>query len=456
MNSKRLKLDETLCHSPVEISTKKFLDINDDCILAIFERLSLKELGGMTDVCKRFKELAENVFRRKYPENVSEKFYRIYRNTYGDIGLYPPEYGLLSIHNYVKFFWQCMENMDIADAYNRGDIRCLIDYIQSHWSKNLKKIRFRYSYIHGELGDSIKNVLEHIEAVEFIFCFNGTKFYDTILRHCHNVKSLVLQDHGGNQIDDVLGSKYPKLEQFELDYDGHLNSDLLKTFLLLNPNIKSLVWYIYDRGVNLSESIKCIVDHAFNFEKMDFVLKKTSRSKNPCEGVIHMCGHKLFKKLSLEVCSGERPLELIKLASLSLEELDYGKTPFRILIPEIKSLPNLRVLKAYITSLDDEFNYQINLTEKDFPKLEELELSFYGPIPEDQIREFVRNVVNLKKITIGTVYYPERRNKLNFSIAKMNFERQRLPDACELTIHLGKGCRKTEFGTSRLVKIVFD
>lgn len=422
MNSKRQKIEEPLSDLLVKKSTIELIDLNDYCLFDIFKWLPLNEFCVISETCQRIQKVATKYFTRKYPEKVSGQV-TITRKM-GQIDTTPKE-------NYVKAFSHCFENIEICDLDDDVEDNELVAFIQSHCNEHLKKVRFEYGYIHASFGHFLKNILENVETVEICFCFQGTNFYEDFLKHCKNLKCLVLKDHGRNPIDDTLFGKYLKLEHFECDYNGSLKVETLKSFLITNRTIKSSVWNFYDRDSNPIEYMKCVVENAINTEKAILTLHYQWFS-----GVITMCGFRLFKRLTFSNCEEETLNQLLKVTESSLEEFYYGKTSLRFLVPKVRSLPNLKVLECRL--IDCAFGFKLNLSPKDFPKLEILRLSFYGPMPHDTIAQFVRFTVNLKEIALDLHLH----ELLDLDIAILNSERKRLPGACALTISSYQGRSK--------------
>lgn len=53
-------------HNPYASNATKFYDLNDDCVLEIFQKLSVLDLCAIRYTCKRFDALAEYFFKMVY------------------------------------------------------------------------------------------------------------------------------------------------------------------------------------------------------------------------------------------------------------------------------------------------------------------------------------------------------------------------------------------------------
>lgn len=53
-------------HNPYASNATKFYDLNDDCVLEIFQRLTVLDLCAIRSTCKRFDALAEYFFTMVY------------------------------------------------------------------------------------------------------------------------------------------------------------------------------------------------------------------------------------------------------------------------------------------------------------------------------------------------------------------------------------------------------
>lgn len=435
MNPKRRKIEEPLSGLLVKKEIV-LLDLNDNCIFKIFNWLALKDLGVLCQTCEHLRKLATNFFKQRYTEKVHGKF-SIERTEWRG------EWKTRMTSDGVDSFTHCIQNMEICDMYNGVDNNDLIPFIRSHCGESLKTIKFHSGYICPSFGQFIKDILKNVETISFSFCLRGTNFYDSVLQHCENMKRLILKDHGRSPIEDILSRKYSKLEHFECHYDGDFKVEALKDFLLKNPNIKSFHWEFYYRSTDPIEYIKCIADNANNIEEAKFYLHSSLAIS------IVMCGSKQFKRLRFCIADEEKLNQFLAISSPSLEELYYGKTKLCSVIPHVKSLSNLKLLRFMICGN----KYQMRLSEKDFPKLEELRLSFYGPIPSGIIDQFVLQTVNLKTIRLEQSLN-DHDVKTVFDIAMWNAERKRLPGACALTVFVSKSCKNIKLNARyKFVKI---
>lgn len=73
-------------HNPYVSNATRLYDLNDDCILEIFQRLTILDLCAVRNTCKRFDALAEYFFKMVYKTlNFSN------RNIKGEMALHNSE-----------------------------------------------------------------------------------------------------------------------------------------------------------------------------------------------------------------------------------------------------------------------------------------------------------------------------------------------------------------------------
>lgn len=99
-----------------------FSALADDCILHVFDRVSLDDLCHMSVTSKKFKKLAEKQFERRYPELVTET----YRIDQGEV----EKIAFRETENHLKYFNQKLECVTIGFRRKTLDERQLTDFFR--------------------------------------------------------------------------------------------------------------------------------------------------------------------------------------------------------------------------------------------------------------------------------------------------------------------------------------
>lgn len=242
METKRFKLneqsnDDRLADPKCEM---ELMNLNDDCLLEIFQRLPLIDLCRMSEVCNRLKKLTSNCFKRKYPKLVFDEM-GIERNTDGNkIG----EIVLQPRSKHVKYFSQVMANVKICFPSER-DVD-MVRYIRDK-CQNLKRIIFDGGSLLQSYGDDLKDVLKSVETIVFMQSVSQASYFDEILKHCPRIKHLILHEtHGGNKMNEILLGKYSTLQHLKHIHEGTINVDNLNVFFQQNPNVTMVTLYFCD------------------------------------------------------------------------------------------------------------------------------------------------------------------------------------------------------------------
>lgn len=117
LEAKRIKIEES---SP-PAREMQFMDLNDDCIFEIFERLTQTDLCSMSFTCKRIQTLAFDQFERQYPE----QFITIETNEKDG------EILIDSNHNgqHVKYFSKFIQNVRLNGSWS--DTKQLFDFVKT-------------------------------------------------------------------------------------------------------------------------------------------------------------------------------------------------------------------------------------------------------------------------------------------------------------------------------------
>lgn len=446
MDAKRQKLS----HPTVDDKTTKFLEMNDDCIYKIFEYLDLDAICSMSEMCSRLKYLTTDYFQRKYADKLMHGL-RV-TTAYGQIQLQPNE-------QCAWIFSQCFDSVVFNLNHRRElDKVDLPAFIRKHCSEYLSSIVFQQMFLYQTLGDSIENVLQNVETVVFSECeLEGD--YHEILKHCHNLKYLMIDEKYGHKIENLLLETYPKLEQFSCRYYGRLLlTNNLKQFLRQHPNLKQLTWCFHARirePVLSDETWECvdmIVKNGISLQELFLSFDGLYDLETISEKLKELYDRNHFKRLELEFKfvndegykvtemmyrRGHHLTKLDSLQGLHLSDFsDFG----RYFLDTLCTMENLRILHLdAIVAIKKSILNSVAL--KGLSSLEELHVdTLYNT---NLVQNFVCQVKSLKVVSIVNCECSYSR----LEIPKLNLERKKL-GGCKLIIYLKFNPRKSRMNSS--------
>lgn len=290
MEVKRHKLND---YTSVILDTE-LMNLNDHCILEIFQRLPLINLCKMSETCVRLRILAGKCFISKYPQLVFEEM-KIGRK-FGKINFEPK-----LIH--VEFFSKMMPNLKVKFPSER-DV-AILQYIRAK-CKNLRQIIFDGGCLLRSYGNDLEDVLEKVETVAFLQSVSQTSYFVEILIHCPRIKQLILhENHGGNKLNEVLLNKYPTLQHLKHIHEGTIDLDNLNTFFKQNPNVTKFTLYFCDllegnNNDNVLELIRCIAKNGIHLAQLNLSFYGYYDWTTISNEIEILCKRTCFKQLELK------------------------------------------------------------------------------------------------------------------------------------------------------------
>lgn len=192
---KKLLIEDDLCPPPAEDSPSNILNVlNDDCLIEIFERISLMDLDSMADACKKFRDLGKRIitvrlskgetficdFESENPENWSNilmrshKFFLHYGPIIQSIDF---RFQLSKIENYDKhslLFYKSATLVNLITYFHNSS--CMLKKlnlqgfdIPLNWFQCLNEIFFRLDYLSVSYCDIDCNI-ELCENLTELYC----------------------------------------------------------------------------------------------------------------------------------------------------------------------------------------------------------------------------------------------------------------------------------------------
>lgn len=380
--------------------------LNDNCLEEVMEWLSLADLVSLSQTCKRMQMVASHYFGRKYPtKRMTVKMDR------QRIEYWPREM-------YVQRFREYFQNVAI-----RGRQPVVYRHVGNMCNKMPRKLRILEANNLTEIhGNCIEELLHHVEIVEFEECSFATEFFDCFLKHCHNLRQLVLKSFAECTRSGVknrwLLEKYPKLVHLNWSFDEAPPDELI-TFFHRNPNVRS-----FAAAKHPLEITKLISNAGFIFDELcldigfgvDLNMKQIFQSIEQ----LHVQGQfqrfQMIPTTSMFVAAKFPPMPYLEaiMANQVFEDV-------------IAAMISLKVL--YLDAIL--FRAEAEVLAQNLKNLEEI-YAYTDSV--DAIVPFVYHSAKLRKIYVNKTFLPRNMQKIN--LTKLSKERAKLANACPLSIYL--------------------
>lgn len=197
--------------------------LNVDCFDEIFGWLSLDDVYAFGQTCKRLQQIAGQYFHLQYSAASAGC---------ANNGIYIS--GLK-----VNGFSQFIKKVSIL-LYKIDDAR--FPYIEANCSQWLRQIHLMFVNLTDIKSDCVRRILSKVETLELNHCIIHGNIYERFLAFCPNVNRLYMRySDSSTDVQDLwLMQKYPNLKHLEwLKLADDTEVDLLSTFFMRNPNIRS-------------------------------------------------------------------------------------------------------------------------------------------------------------------------------------------------------------------------
>lgn len=402
-------------------TTKKMelLDLNDDCILAILERMPPSELCEISFTCKKLKEMADDVFQRKHSNGwintalASTNKYSKATDCTEKLAVEVSEYD----EKYLKYFGKFIKNVRYAGVLSSEPIA---EFLTSKCCKQLKSLDLHFylrdSEDRGVLWDGLNKII-------------GT-----------------LEHFGINQIDDYnndwMQLNFPALKSIEFD-SRQIDTQLAKDFgefLQRHQHIKEIT-------CTGAEMLRAVLNNVKHIEKLSFI----SLANETNEQLINDL-KKYFKQNPIKwfeyrfmLFSSDSPIStneielLIDLDAVQpINALDLGTCGEEEVLFRLKHLKQLYKLRIFYDCPAEVFETCCDKLSKEFPHLKDLRIRWCH---ESEFIElampFVKNSPNLEKLTFELD--DEDTYAYSNDLLKLNAVRLEVRDAKPMTIEISLG-----------------
>lgn len=409
--------------------------INDDCFEAIFKWVCATDLASFSQTCVRIQNLVKVYFGRIY----TNKRIEIARIN-GIVAV--RKYGeLKDVIRNVTFQGMTKQRLPkwMPKQSTHDDIDLLLYYTHTDCNKYPKLLRFENMLLEENEGKLIGEVLDRVEAVEFLNC-ESEEIYKHVLSRCANLKSLTVKQcafpDGWEVEARWLEQTYPSLDTLDILLDGTCDHRLLPVFTRRNPQIKKFA--CRSRLCSYLSKINNVMDAIIDLalEELFLTIGGDCDFRTVYVQLLEISSRQGFRRLSLEFGSADIKNIFIdninsltgldKLYALHLTNVDFAKD----LPTNINTLESLKELHL-INLANCEYSAKKFVTFT--PNLELLvarNSSYFTPSVVDFIQHFVGNLPKLKKI----ILVHDIGLRINQQLEFLNAKRQNLHGACTLSI----------------------
>lgn len=368
-----------------EPATLKFLDLNDDCLLELFDRCNNEGLVNLSETCKRLAALLKN----SYGFSEIDKQLSI---TLFESGKYSMT--LANIRKMLRLMGTHFSALDFDfRKFTRGSHGAIIQRYLKQVAKYCKsgtvqKLYFEVGFCQSNFISLLAPLFENLRELTLHVEEYGDNFDVDFGELCPNLKKLAVYCGGGNNLrwDIFLKKPFPMLETFYFDPIDEMTNEFF-TFFTLHPQIK----YLKSCG-NAS-----IPDH-----RLPALVERL-----PALVELRLCHlHDNYDPMShnLRALKNLQNLEKLQMAFQSFEDIQKTTDGAAEIITSISEFNNLRVL---ILDFYYEEGFALHLVNtclqsviglaKSLRNLEQFKLCGLK-LDEETVAEFVQHAKKLKEL----------------------------------------------------------
>lgn len=414
-------------NASVQQQSADILKLNIDCFEELFDYLPLEDLISVGHTCKRLCQVTGYILQQNH----------------SGINAYIEDDRLkLGQCDQAEYLVQFINHISINSAKN---FKYFLK-IQSKF-RQLRQIELSNVKIKMFQVKRMKRILNKLEYLRWYWCKINGNFHKTILASCPSLRHLCIdiEHYDYNSVigiaNDWFQQKYPAMEHFELLLLSD-TFDELKTFLELNPNIKT-----FSTSTDfLWENRDWILSS--NIQLNDLILLEGVLWRNDFNEFYNLLnqlhGRGFYKRLQIHYCAFKYYHPPLYVNGLIKLKIAYSLVDFnQIGLVNLNQLNELQIEGSdQITNLD---TITTDLTNLEYIHFEHAQL--------DHIYELVSRVAQLKTIAVNnftnknhddrqwmhpTGYNREvnRPKNIIFNLRKLENERKRLHNARKVTLYV--------------------
>lgn len=313
--------DEKQRYEPKRISDVSFMTLNNDCIFAILQKLSLSNLCAISQTCQRLQTLAFDHFKRCHKSKVLTI---TDAKENGQLVVWPKE------EKYIRCFEKCIQNVTFEKSLAKKSI--LRDVYKVYRFKKMDKMApIKTLRIEGwgrgirmSHRPALANLVKDVESITIANTKVLGDLNECLLKHIPNMKRLTLWqkfiEEPGTDTVNWMQQIYPKLEYFAWHADQNVPVGGLMLLFELNPNINFFSLYSKSR-----DTLGQLFNEGIRIDELFVVLNRSNMTAMFSDLQI-MCEQQFCKRLHLKFSDAARPM------------LTTNLGPFMLLGPYIEGL----------------------------------------------------------------------------------------------------------------------
>lgn len=416
---------------------REFLDLNDLCISAIFDKISPADLCSMSFVCKRIQKLAFDHFLQKSPNKVLTIIGGKTSTRKKDLVTFSD-----SCNKHEKYFRMCIPNVRLFWKMFGTDN--LFKIIKTDCCPNLKMLDITAKVpMDQKHGDSIKDQLNDLECLAIREMKATTDIHNVFLKHCKNLKQLTIEtDEDGNA--DWLLKIYPKLQSLAVlfpdkEHYCHKFVRFANRFFKNHPNIN-------DVSCIGGQALKSILRNVTNIQRLSVHIQYDDNFGKILGDLKDYCQKCPIQWLEFHLKENATETNLKILHDFNKIHEIHGLTAFVAMyrfndvMPFIQQMKHLKMLKLRVAETRD-LNKIPDILIKNLTRLEAIELEDISKstnmVLKTFLMPFVINATALKKLTINIGDTQRIRMDPN-DLMELNAARLRASGARPMDIHVIK------------------
>lgn len=309
---------------------KELLDLNDDCLFNIFKVMDFEHLIAVRHTCRRFREIADNLFRIYHS--------RINLTDAPVDGYSTPSQAAISMSFFSALctnFGQHIRHLRIAEqAFPHTDHGNAIIKITTHCT-GLKSL-----YLHGlqfpdwaDVGQAA--CFASLENLTLRSCHLNASL-QSLLQSCDNLRELSITGRA-RIAEPIFVVAMPRLESAEFVVQDGMDLEVFSTFLALNAQLRRLRHHC---GITVTDDILGLVAGMPQLQALDI---RIAQYANFNDSVMQLLRLPHLTELHIN-CQRAQPTRFVRslaergiIQQLRLDQFAYDNE----LIDEIGQCPNL-------------------------------------------------------------------------------------------------------------------
>lgn len=375
-------------HNPYESNATKFFDLNDDCVLEVFERLSVLDLCALKWTCKRYFGLADYFFDMAYKTLNFNNW-----NIKSEYSLLTEDDMRIILSTFGTKLESIIVNADSFQPESKVVLQILNEFCGGQPSlRFFKMVKF---VIDDETVEECDRLWSNLQQLTIDKCYVDDSVIEKLLRKCSSLTELEMIRQM-NTDGRCLLYEFPNLQGFALRSNDNFDPVCMNTFLRKNPQLRTLSLM----GCNFvdDEIFEIIADNLVNLEVLYIrVVHVTNKFEANLENLL-----RLQQLRKLEFNCGLLPINTFITGLAMTNRIESLGISSAELTPDLCSalcnLKNLKTLK--LMSMYDGNVKSLKLIAQQLPRLKELHIIESDFINFHQIIEFIEHAPRVEKLVV--------------------------------------------------------